>query len=156
MPLTLNVGLSRKVGEPDYGSRGASVNLELELDGTVIDDPERLRDRIRHLFGLAQLSVDEELSGSRQPASSGNGNGHHGNGHGNGSHSNGGTQPSIRGATQSQVRAIHAVADRRHLNLPQLLQQRFGVELPQQLSLKDASSLLDEFNGKGERSAAAR
>jgi hypothetical protein len=29
--LKLNAGLSRKVGEPDYGSRGASVNLELEV-----------------------------------------------------------------------------------------------------------------------------
>jgi hypothetical protein len=28
--MKLNVGLSRKVGEPNYGSRGASVNLELD------------------------------------------------------------------------------------------------------------------------------
>ena len=45
MPLKLNVGLNRKVGEPNYGSRGASINLELELDSAVIDSPDRLRDR---------------------------------------------------------------------------------------------------------------
>ncbi|MGZ0174755.1 MAG: hypothetical protein ACKVHE_35095 [Planctomycetales bacterium] len=33
MPMKLNVGLSRKIGEPNFGSRGASVNLELELAG---------------------------------------------------------------------------------------------------------------------------
>jgi hypothetical protein len=36
MPLKLNVGLSRKIGEENYGSRGASVNLELELDAGCI------------------------------------------------------------------------------------------------------------------------
>ena len=37
MPLKLNVGVSRKVGLPDYGSVGASCNLELELDASMID-----------------------------------------------------------------------------------------------------------------------
>ncbi len=32
MALKLNVGVSRKVGLPDYGSVGASCNLELEID----------------------------------------------------------------------------------------------------------------------------
>ena len=30
--IKLNAGFSRKVGEPNYGSRGASVNVELELE----------------------------------------------------------------------------------------------------------------------------
>lgn len=29
--IRLNVGLNRKVGEPNYGSRGASINLDVEL-----------------------------------------------------------------------------------------------------------------------------
>ena len=32
MPLKLNVGVSRKVGLPDYCSAGASCNVEVELD----------------------------------------------------------------------------------------------------------------------------
>ena len=91
MPLKLNVGLSRKVGEANYGSRGASVNLELELEAGLVSEPDRLQDRIRQLFRLAKQSVDEELNGSSQPQSdqtaqfggrndgtgqSGNGNGH--------------------------------------------------------------------------------
>ena len=37
MPMKLNVGVSRKVGLPDYGSVGASCNLELELDSGMLD-----------------------------------------------------------------------------------------------------------------------
>ena len=62
--LKLNVGLSRKVGEPNYGSRGASVNLELEVESALAGDPDRLRDKIRQLFHLAKVSVDEELNGN--------------------------------------------------------------------------------------------
>lgn len=36
MPLTLNVGLTKKVGEPNYGSRGASVNVATELDAALV------------------------------------------------------------------------------------------------------------------------
>ena len=36
MPLTLNVGLSKKIGQPDYGSLGASCNLAVELDANLL------------------------------------------------------------------------------------------------------------------------
>ena len=60
--LKLNVGLSQKIGEANYGSRGASVNLELELDSALAADPDKLKDRIRCLFALAKASVEEELN----------------------------------------------------------------------------------------------
>ena len=66
--LKLNAGFSRKVGEPNYGSRGASVNVELELESNLIGDPDALSARIKSLFDLARRSVDEELNGSQAPA----------------------------------------------------------------------------------------
>ncbi len=48
--LKLNAGFSRKVGEPNYGSRGASVNVELELESGLIGDPDALMARIHNLF----------------------------------------------------------------------------------------------------------
>ena len=42
MPLKLNVGLNRKVGEQNYGSRGASVNVEMELESSLVGEPSRL------------------------------------------------------------------------------------------------------------------
>ena len=62
MPLKTNIGVSRKIADNSYGSRGASVNLEVELDSTLINDPERFHDRIRQVFRLAQQAIDEELT----------------------------------------------------------------------------------------------
>ncbi len=97
MSVKLNIGLSRKVGESNYGSRGASINLEVELDNGVLNDPGQLRDRVSDLYALARQSVDEELqrpadAGPNEPSHE-NGNGHartnghaNGNGHSNGQH----------------------------------------------------------------------
>lgn len=99
MSVKLNIGLSRKVGEASFGSRGASINLEVELDNGVLNDPGQLRDRVQDLYVLARQSVDEELQRPAEPGlsepSQTNGNGHgrishaaNGNGHKNG-HANG-------------------------------------------------------------------
>ena len=159
MPMKLNVGLSRKVGEPNYGSRGASVNLELELDNSLVEQPERLRDRIRQLYQLAKASVDEELNASGGLSSNGQqpANGNH-NGHGidryrmNGNGSNGGASNSHtsnghgpRQATTSQVKAIHAIAGRNRIDVGRLVQDRFNVQHPDDLSISDASTLIDEL-----------
>jgi hypothetical protein len=63
MGLKLNVGISRKVGQPDFGSLGATCNLELELDGTLLErDPPALQARIREAYQAAQQAVQDELA----------------------------------------------------------------------------------------------
>ena len=99
--LRLNAGFSRKVGEANYGSRGASVNVELEVESNLINDPEALTGRIRKLFDLVRRSVDEELNGNRQSVS--------GQPDGTGQKpDNGNDRERVRHATASQVRAIRA------------------------------------------------
>jgi hypothetical protein len=165
MPMKLNVGLSRKVGEPNYGSRGASVNLELELDASLVEQPERLRDRIRQLYQLANESVDAELNGHSHAPANGhsqehgldryrmNGNGHgYNNASGNGHSQSNGNGP--RNATTSQVKAIHAIASRNRIDVSRLVQDRFHVQRPDDLSISDASTLIDEL--KSAQSGASR
>lgn len=151
MPLKLNVGLSKKVGLPDYGSIGASVHLELELDSGAVAEPERLRQQIRHLFGMAKTSVEAELI-SQQPGS------HNRNGQDRerlDRNNNGFAAPQSdhnrrtngRTATQSQIRAINAIANRQRLDLvPQL--QKLGVRAVEDLGIQQASQLIDDLKSQ--------
>ena len=151
--LKLNVGLSRKVGEPNYGSRGASVNLELEIESTLASEPDLLKERIRALFGLARSAVDEELqrqggvmtdNGQQGSVPTATASAHSQRTHARTSRD--GERPtSRRVATASQVRAIHAIANRHHVDLASQLRDRFGVERPEELSLGDASELIDSL-----------
>lgn len=169
MPMKLNVGLSRKVGEVNYGSRGASVNLEQEVDATLINEPQRLQERIREMFRLAQEAVDEELStgsatgSTKQPPINGNGsangNSRHTTGRsaanrsessharGNASSGNGSRRSTPAPATASQVRALHAIANRQGLNLEAVVNDQHGVNEPESLTITQASELIDELNG---------
>ena len=133
--LKLNAGFSRKVGEPDFGSRGACVNLELELESGLVTDPAALQARIRQLFALARQSVDAELTNTGQPQQPTNSNGtprREG-------------RSDARQATASQVRAIRAICDRQGIDAEQLVQQRFGATKLEALTLQEASSLIDEL-----------
>src|SRR6476469_1588611 len=99
MSLKLSIASSRKVGEPNYGSRGAIVGLEMEVDAGLIDHPRQLHERIRWLFRMAKQSVDLELSdiptAGRQNVDQ---------------------NAARRPATARQIRAIQAIAGRRSLD----------------------------------------
>ena len=119
-----------------------ACHVELELDSSLVSEPDRLRDRVRQMFLLAKSSVDEELSGNAAPA----GDGHAANG-------NGRRRDTTRRATASQVRAIHSIADRNGVELPDLLRARHGISTPDELLVTEASQLIDELksaaNGNG-------
>ncbi len=130
--LKLNAGISRKVGEPNYGSRGATVHLELEVESHLVQDPDGLTDRIRKLFQLAKRAVDEELNGGSSKSTSDRDQSRSDNGR------------RTRPATESQLRAIRAIADRNKIDPDAAARDRFGVGLDQ-LSLKEASTLIDHL-----------
>src|SRR5439155_9662096 len=160
MPLRLNVGLNRKVGEVNYSSRGASVNLELELDGALVAEPQKLHERIRQLFGLVRTALAEELNGGSNGHESANkgANARHdeddqrndGNGDSR-SHDVGQRGNPPRPATTSQVKALFATTKSQRLNLNQLLRERFRVGKPEDLTIREASQLIDQLKNAEDR-----
>ena len=132
-------------------------------------NPCRLHERIRQMFVLAKQSIDEELHHSAGAASATkNGNGpiakvshHNATSSRNGSNGNGHSRSYQRGsttplATTSQVRALHAIANRQGLNLEAVVRDRFDVERADALSISEASELIDELKGATAAAAGGR
>jgi hypothetical protein len=146
--IKLSASVSKKVPLQDieYSSRSCSAGAEVEMPGDA--SPEELKEKLRTLYRTLEEAVDEQLQGSAQPAhqkelpeetrralskrTGGNGNG--------------------RKATEAQVGAILAIAAEHGLSeqrLRDMLQEKYGTDAPENLSLKDASALIGLLkNGK--------
>jgi hypothetical protein len=129
--IKLNAGVSRKIGEPNYGSRGASVNVELELESSVVNDTDALYEKIRRLFALAKKSVDDELGISTSASN--------------------GAEPSstppageTRPATDKQKHAIAAICGENGFDGDQEAMALFERSVIQ-LTLPEASHLIDHL-----------
>jgi len=127
MPLKIQIALSRKLGEPNYGSRGATVGLEMEADSNLVQQPREFHNQIARLFLLAEESVDRQLEGGNSTLCSASANG----------------QAAIRIATPAQIRALYAIAKDRQLDLVVELRERFAVDRPDDLTVDQASRLID-------------
>jgi hypothetical protein len=151
MPMKLNVGVCRKVGQPDYGSLGASCDVQLELsDSLVFDDPDAFQQRVRQAYAACEQAVDEQL-GTKQ-RSSGSSNGHaqaespsrHTGGADAGHQNGNGTAG--RGASEKQVTYVRQLSGQIKglgvRKLESLAQNMFGKPVAG-LSSLDASGLID-------------
>jgi len=158
MPLKVNVGLSQKIGQPDYGSLGASCHVEFEADSHLLhNDLDGFHRQVANAFVACKTAVQVELHRHQQPPPSTNGNGQsprngvpQGNGHDrktNGSPSGG------RKATHSQVRALEAIGNRLQLDLNNWLKQKYGLTIPADLTIQEASRAIDELNASPSHAA---
>jgi hypothetical protein len=155
MALKLSIGFQKKVGLADYGSLGANCHVEFEIDPSLLQtNLDGFHEKARHAFVACQQAVNDQLARQAHNGVAKNGNGPvHGNlppdstSRNNG---NGHTPGKSRPATQSQLRAIRAIASRQRLDLQKLLGARFGVGRPEDLRLADASSLIDELKNPGD------
>lgn len=152
MPLTINVGLSRKASK-DYQSSGVSINVTAELDQSLLGRPEQLQDEIDALYQQAEDAISRETDRLSPPADNtpsrrdryaerndrGPG-GQHGRGNGRPHRNGGGTSP----ATESQRRAINSIATRLGIDPHVESKEIIGVELDQ-LTLREASELIDHL-----------
>src|SRR5262245_23459859 len=148
MPTKLNIGLTQKAAEGGGAAREASLHLELEVEPALLAEPPQLHKRIRQLFHLLRTALAEELN--RPCGSTG------------GAHVDtappaasvpaptAGKQPgAVRPATAAQVKVICAVARERGVSLAELLREQYGVGRPRDLSVRQASEVIDHLKGTG-------
>ena len=150
MPLKVSVGLSKKIGQPDYGSLGASVQVEYEAENTLLhSDLEAFHRQVKNAFIACSQAVNDQLYRAQQSDQGQdqqhNGNGQHNSGHNGNGRSNGQRRSNGRKATASQVRAINSISDRLQLDLANWLHQKFGLRVPNDLSITEASNAIDEL-----------
>jgi hypothetical protein len=170
MPLKLNIGISKKVGLPNYGSLGASCHVEVELDSQLLArDPDEFQQQVQQSFEACSQAVQEELTRQVPAAQNGNAPGavsdnqtaNHVNGQSAGASASGGFQQGqsrslSRRATAAQVRAIFAIANRQGVDLPHELHNRFGIDRPDDLSVGEASTFIDELQMLSDGSGGSR
>lgn len=161
MPLTLNVGISKKLGLPDYGSVGATCYVTVELDGALLSqDVDGFHRHVQNAYVACAQAVNDELA-RHKPSDGGGGNGHanrvSGTGNTDGNGQNGGSRAATGAngngagttghrASEKQVnyvnqlaRSIRGLGVRR---LETLTAKMFGKPLADLTSF-DASSLID-------------
>jgi hypothetical protein len=150
MPLRLNVGASQKIADGRYGSRGASVNVEVELDSFLVLEPDKLQERMRQLFGIVRQSVSEELAGPSAKADAPRPS----------DKADAAASPELnssnlpRPATSRQVKALYAIAKEQGFDLLERVRDCLGVARPEDLSLQQASELITALKAQTPSSAA--
>jgi len=150
--LKLNVGISKKIGLPDYGSLGTTCNVEVEVDGRLIfDDLDGFHQKVRQAYVACAQAVNDELvrqqpstspSADPMPAVSNNDPATpvatNGNDHRNGTNGGGASQKQLNYANQLAGQ-IKGLGVRR---LEALANKMFGKPIAGMSSL-DASGLID-------------
>ncbi len=151
MAMKISVGLQKKVGQPNFGSLGASCHVEFEIDPSLVENNiDGFHNKVNGAFLACRQAVNAQLrqqgSGAveaataiqkqlparqpdRRPESQ-----------------RGGT------VTPNQLKAIYGLARRNRLDPQKLVHERFDRYVPEDLTIREASELLDEL--KQDRSVA--
>jgi hypothetical protein len=163
MAMKVNVGLNKKLGLANFGSVGATCNLELEMDQSLLQsDPEGFQQRIRRVYAIATQAVNDELvrqagaqsagaaagntpaeptNSASGPTASGSGNRPTGNGQRNGNgHSASEKQLTYARQLAGQIKGLGV------RKLETLASKMFGKPLAAMSSM-DASGLIDTLKG---------
>jgi len=164
MAVKLSVGLQKKIGQPNYGSLGASCHVEFEIDHSMIDgNPDGFHQTVSRAFAACKQAVNDQLAQQQVNPPDRNGSSrtsrHPRESFDSNAKSNGsGTdrKPPGSSMTTNQLRAILAMARRQQLDLQSLIQQRFQRMSPADLSLREASTLIRELNRTAAEPLAAR
>ena len=143
--IKLHVSACKKITDGNYGSRGGSVGIEVEVDSSLVGESAKLRDHIRKLFDLANASLSEELQANNEPACVDETH-HHRDGvsfNGNGAGNAVSVAPT-RFATEKQILCIQGLARKHGVPVPELLKQA-GVRVFNDMSVRQASQMIESL-----------
>ena len=168
MAVKLSIGLSKKMGLPRYSSLGASCYVELEIDPSLLDSNlTGFHEKVSRTFAVCQQAVDDQLAQQTHlPAGTGNVSinnaprqvnlygpvataGNHAAEHHAAEHHIGTDTEAAAGdgkLTCRQLSAILAMVRRQQLDLLDLIQERFQLDRPEDLTIRQASRLINELN----------
>ena len=150
--IKLSANLSKKAPIPgrDFSSQQYGASMEIEVSDVA--DAAEIGEKLRQIYEVLEKSVDSQIESAsksgpvleppRRSLLGGNGDRQQNHADGNGSNGKG------RGdgrASQAQIKAIFAISKDRGISrdeLLQALQAEFGVALPDDLSIKQASDLI--------------
>ncbi len=143
------VGLQQKIGQPNFGSLGASCSIELSWDDDEALRPEQVASQVRQAFAQCRESISRELASHRdhvppvprertaqkriQPEA------------GRSPVAKASNGKPTRMASEAQVRAIRTIASKAGISLASELEQGFGVQYPDELTVSQASQLIDSM-----------
>ena len=143
MGMKISVGLQKKVGQPNYGSLGASCHVEFEIDAAMIESNlDGFHNKVNGAYLACRQAVNAQLRqqelGQSQAPPAENRKPLPEN-HSRPEPGRGGT------VTPNQLKAIYAIAKRLRLNPQQLVHERFDRYVPEDLTIREASQILDEL-----------
>lgn len=146
MPLTINVGLSRKNSE-NFNSSGTSINVSAELDQSLLARPQELQAAIGELYQQAEAALDQQAAGEPASPRATRTASRNGNGQGQYTPRNSRTAASTTkggSMTQSQRRAIHAIA--KALDIDPVAEAREALNLDlTQADVRQARAVIDHL-----------
>ena len=145
MAAKLSVGLQKKLGLPGYSSIGASCHVEFEVETSLMESNlDGFHQKVHSVYSACQQAINEQLA--RYQSKSPN--------------FNDPSRPQLNvqinpnaqqvrqessRATRNQIRSIFAIARNQGLDPLQIVRTRFNLHLPEDLTIREASSLIDEL-----------
>ena len=157
MPVKINVGLTEKIGRPDYGSLGATCAVEFEGEHGLLNDLNAFHQRVKSAFAACRQAVQDELARRQQADAPPNGLADLQSSAAALAHPNGGSPPSNGNGSRGNGQSAHRASEKQVEYIRQLARQVSGLGVRRletlatkmfgkplaELSSLDASGLID-------------